>query len=393
MEIKKIGIVGTGPAALMAGTKLLAEGYSVQFFDQKKAAARKFLVAGNGGFNLTNSEECINFIEKYDHDFMKNAVKKYTNEDFIAFLNKIGIPTYVGSSGKIFPERGIKPIEVLQNWLDELIENGAEFYFDHQLIDFDPLQLSLQFQNNTSHHFDTLIFALGGASWEKTGSDGKWQALFQSKNISCAPFQASNSGITLEISEILKDFEGELIKNCAVFSKLVRKEGDVVITKYGLEGAPIYAVNRSLREGLKSFIDFKPMLTFNEVFEKIAASKNTTEGLKSLKLSKAVLAMIKASIVTKDEYLDAKTVANRVKNFQLSFIGFRPIDEVISTVGGIEMCEIAANFQLKRFPAVYCVGEMLDWDTQTGGYLIQGAVSSGYAAALSILNLDQSEEG
>jgi uncharacterized flavoprotein (TIGR03862 family) len=390
MNKKKIGIIGTGPAALMAGTKLIEHGYSVCFFDQKKAAARKFLVAGNGGFNLTNAENLAGFIEKYDHDFIKMAVKEFSNEDFIAFLSRIQVPTYIGSSGKIFPIRGIKPIEVLQSWLSFLTDQGAEFFFEHQLTDFDPLKLTLHFQNKESQSFNALIFALGGASWEKTGSDGKWQPIFQSKNISCAPFQASNSGITLEISEILKDFEGELIKNCAVFSKLVRKEGDIVITKYGLEGAPIYAVNRSLREGLKSFIDFKPMLTFKEVFEKIATSKNTTEGLKCLKLSKAVLAMIKASIETKDEYLDAKTVANRVKNFPLSFSGFRPIDEVISTVGGIEMSEIAANFQLKRFPAVYCVGEMLDWDTQTGGYLIQGAASSGYAAALSIINLGQS---
>jgi uncharacterized flavoprotein (TIGR03862 family) len=387
MEIKKIGIVGTGPAALMAGTKLLAEGYSVQFFDQKKAAARKFLVAGNGGFNLTNSEECIDFIEKYDHAFMKNAVKKYTNEDFISFLNKIGIPTYVGSSGKIFPERGIKPIEVLQNWLNELIEKGAEFYFDHQLIDFDPLQLSLHFQNNTSHHFDALIFALGGASWEKTGSDGKWQALFQSKSIACLPFHASNSGIVLDALDGVKEFEGEIIKNCAVFSKVVRKEGDLVITKYGLEGAPIYAVNKSIRDGLKSFIDFKPMLTFNEVLGKIQASKNTTEGLKNLKLPKSALSMIKASIATREEYLDVKTVANRVKNFPLSVAGFRPIDEVISTVGGIDMLEINDNFQLKKYPSIFCIGEMLNWDAPTGGYLIQGAVSSGYAAADSIINL------
>lgn len=387
MEIKKIGIVGTGPAALMAGTKLLAEGYSVQFFDQKKAAARKFLVAGNGGFNLTNAEKIDDFIEKYDHDFMKNAVKKYTNEDFIAFLDIIGIPTYVGSSGKIFPERGIKPIEVLQNWLNELIEKGAEFYFDHQLIDFDPLQLTLQFQNNTTHHFDVLIFALGGASWEKTGSDGKWQSLFQSKSIACLPFQASNSGIVLDDLDGIKEFEGEIIKNCAVFSKVVLKEGDLVITKYGLEGAPIYAVNKSIRDGLKTFIDFKPMLTFNEVLAKIQASKNTTEGLKNLKLPKSVVSMIKASIASREEYLDVKTVANRVKNFPLSVAGFRPIDEVISTVGGLDMNEINNQFQCINFPSVYCIGEMLNWDAPTGGYLIQGAVSSGYAAAESIFKL------
>lgn len=185
----------------------------------------------------------------------------------------------------------------------------------------------------------------------------------------------------------IKEFEGEIIKNCAVFSKVVLKEGDLVITKYGLEGAPIYAVNKSIRDGLKTFIDFKPMLTFNEVLAKIQASKNTTEGLKNLKLPKSVVSMIKASIASREEYLDVKTVANRVKNFPLSVAGFRPIDEVISTVGGLDMNEINNQFQCINFPSVYCIGEMLNWDAPTGGYLIQGAVSSGYAAAESIFKL------
>jgi uncharacterized flavoprotein (TIGR03862 family) len=385
MKSKKIGIVGTGPAALMAGTKLVDNGFEVHFFDHKKAAARKFLVAGNGGFNLTNAENISTFVDKYDHDYLKTAVQQFTNDEFILFLIKIKIPTYEGSSGKIFPERGIKPIEVLQKWLDYLTINGAFFHFDVQLLNFDPALVSLEFSNGDKLSFDQLIFALGGASWVKTGSDGAWQSIFQARSIQCKPFQPSNSGIELENFDFLKDFEGEIIKNCAVFSKLAKKEGDIVITKYGLEGAPIYAVNKSIRDGLNTFVDFKPSMTFNEIVVKISKSKNTTEGLKILKLPKPVLAMIKASIHSKEEFLDVKTVANRIKNFPLRFKAFRPIDEVISTVGGIDMSEINQSFQLNDFPGIYCIGEMLDWDAPTGGYLIQGAVSSGYVAAESII--------
>lgn len=176
-----------------------------------------------------------------------------------------------------------------------------------------------------------------------------------------------------------------------MFSTEYAKSGDVVITRYGIEGAPAYAMNRDFRNGQKIVIDFKPSLSELDLVKRLQSSKNTTEGLKNLKLSKIAIQWIKIA-VSKEVYLNVELLAKMIKSFHLPVVGLRPIDEVISTVGGIDLLEIDENFELKKLPNFYCIGEMLDWDAPTGGYLIQGAVSTGAKAAHSIiLNFDQSE--
>lgn len=177
-------IVGSGPAALMAGTILLENGFKVHFYEQKKAIARKFLVAGHGGFNLTHSENVDDFINKYDHEIIQNAVKRFTSEDFRRFLGTIKVETIVGTSDRVFPTKGMKPIEVLYNWKNYLLHLGAEFFLEHTLIDFgiDSLTFSHK-QEIKAVNAPVKIFAFGGASWKNTGSDGHWWDLFQKKGI------------------------------------------------------------------------------------------------------------------------------------------------------------------------------------------------------------------
>lgn len=390
-QMKKgiVGIVGTGPAALMAGTILVENGFEVQFFDQKKAAARKFLVAGHGGFNLTNSEEINSFCLKYDQELIRKAVKEYSPTDFTNFLLKIGIETYCGSSGKIFPKKGIKPIEVLNAWLNYLIVKDATFNYEHKLIDFDDTNLTLQYKSDIRIvSFDAVIFALGGASWKQTGSLGDWIDLVEKKNVKCNPFESSNSGLVLTDQLLIPELEGAHLKNCCLFSSEFSKQGDIVLTNYGIEGAPAYAMNRDFRKGHAIFIDFKPSLMERDIVIRLRKSKNTTEGLRNLKLSKIAINWIK-SAVSKEVYLDVEQLAKQIKSFELPVVGLRPIDEVISTVGGIDMKELDKAFQLIKLPNVYCIGEMLDWDAPTGGFLIQGAVSSGAKAANAIVNPDR----
>jgi uncharacterized flavoprotein (TIGR03862 family) len=394
MKKGSIAIVGTGPAALMAGTLLVENGFDVQFYDHKKAPARKFLVAGHGGFNLTNAEELESFCDKYDNEVLKNAVRFFTPQNFIDFLTKIGIETYIGSSGKIFPKKGIKPIEVLNTWLTYLSSKGANFHFEHKLIDIENLNLQFQTkQGKLTINSDAKIFSLGGGSWQQTGSMGDWIDIFANKKIKCIPFASSNSGLVLDSKFLFDELEGGHIKNCCLFSKEYSKFGDVVLTRYGLEGAPAYAMNRDFRNGEKIVIDFKPSLAELEIVKRLQKSKNTTEGLKNLKLSKIAIYWIK-NAVSKEEFINAEKLAKHLKSFRLPVIGLRPIDEVISTVGGIAINEIDENFELSKLPNFYCVGEMLDWDAPTGGYLIQGAVSTGAKAAHSIiLNLGRHEVG
>lgn len=384
MNPKVVCIIGTGPSALMAGTVLAEKGCKVIFFDQKKAAARKFLVAGHGGFNLTNDEDLEHFLERYDQTIIKNAVSDFTNNDFRAFLKKIKIDTYVGSSGKIFPAKGIKPIQVLTNWKNYLFHLGAEFQMESKLVDFHQKEVIVEHKGEIRSTFcDTLILALGGASWSVTGSDGKWKEIFDRKGIRCKPFQPSNSGFVLK--DYNPEYSGQTIKNCKLFSSIDHKMGDVVLTEHGIEGAPIYAMNRSFRENEQIFIDFKPDLGLSTIENRMIKVKNSTEGLKDLKLTKAAIYLLQQSL-SKEEYTDRVFLAAAIKKYRLDIIGLRPLDEVISTTGGVEVAELDESFQLHTYGGIYCIGEMVDWDAPTGGYLIQACVSMGFKAANHIVD-------
>lgn len=380
MDSQTAIIIGTGPSGLMAGTILVRNGWKVLFFDHNKAPARKFLVAGHGGFNLTNNEGLDQFILKYDCDLIKNAVKNFTKDGFIHFLREIGIETFVGSSGKIFPVKGIKPIQVLKCWIDFLEANGATFNYSSELIDFSNENvITSQKGKIQNSKFGVLILALGGASWKKTGSTGEWKKLLEKKGIECKSFEASNSGIVCKDWDELKNREGKFIKNCRVYSSNKFKEGDLTITINGLEGAPIYAFNPEFRLGENVFIDFKPTLSYEQVLEKLLKAKNSSEGIRDLKLSNEINLIFK-KYLNKEEFLDKNKLADNIKSFPIPFQELNAIDEVISTKGGVSLSELDDHFQLKKFAGIFCIGEMVDWDAPTGGYLIQGCVSSGYVS-------------
>lgn len=386
MKNKLVAIIGTGPSGLMAGTVLAENGWNVTFFDHKKAPARKFLVAGHGGFNLTNSDSISSFIEKFDEQQIKEAVTNFTNDNFRTFLEKIGVETYAGSSGKVFPIKGIKPIMVLAKWLEYLEKFDVHFQYEHKLVDFSSEQLKMESHDEVkTFSFRKIIFALGGASWSKTGSTGDWLNLFRQKNIICNSFQSSNSGVVFQSGFDLKPLEGQYIKNCKVFSNSFERLGDITITKTGLEGAPIYALNKEFRIGTCVFIDFKPTVDFDKISKTIVQSKNNTEGMRKLKLSKTSIAFLKL-VLEKEQFKNPEILANSIKKLKIPFASFQPIDEVISTIGGVSFDSVLPTFELLNVSNVYCVGEMLDWDAPTGGYLIQACVASGYSAGKSIVN-------
>jgi hypothetical protein len=299
-------------------------------------------------------------------------------------LAEIGIPTYVGSSGKIFPEKGIKPVEVLAALKNNLLENGATFHFQQELIDFNASELIFKNANETINvSYLHAIFALGGGSWKKTGSDGNWQHLFEQKGIEIIPFQSSNAGMICEHWN--PQLEGTIIKNCLVQFGGSSKKGEVRFTKYGLEGAPIYALNHAFRNGAITLeINLKPSLSDDKIKCVLTVKgQNRSQQLETLKLPKGVIQYLK-SICSKEDYLDDEKIFNVIKNLPFKIKELRPVDEAISTVGGISMNSITNDFRLKNHPTCYCVGEMLDWDAPTGGYLLQACFSSGFVAGNSI---------
>lgn len=383
---QNVVIVGTGPAALMAGSQLLLRGFSVSFYEHKKAAGRKFLVAGHGGFNLSNAEQISEFVEKYSHEAIKQCVRKFDNQQLVLFLDQIGIPTYVGSTGKIFPQKGIKPIEVLNAWISWLKSNGADFYFEHKCIDFTENQVCFSTsQGNQWMDFDYLIMALGGGSWSKTGSDGSWVSLFEAKSIRVETLVPSNAGMNFQFKNDPSLFEGHVIKNVVARMGTQEKKGEITLTNYGFEGAPIYHLNRAFRSNPMDplIIDFKPQWPLERVIEILASAPNSSQGLRNLKLSKAAIWLLKSEL-SKADYLDLNRLATHVKSLPFQMHSLRSMDEAISTAGGIDWNELNSDFSLKKFQRIYACGEMLDWDAPTGGYLLQAAFATGYWVGNSV---------
>lgn len=387
MKEDQIIIIGAGPAGLMAAQILAEKGFKVHVYEQNKAAARKFLVAGNGGFNLTHSEELDHFIQKYEAKEIQQIVRTFDNQKVIQWLLDLGITTYVGSSGKIFPTKNFKPIQVLKAWLETLEKLGVVFHYEHTFIDFDDTTVYLKNNDQKiSIRYSKLILAMGGGSWKKTGSDAKWVETLAQKNIEITPLQSANSGYNTNV--IFHQLQGQYLKNIKVSFGKEEKTGEIVFTKYGIEGSPIYYLNRFTRKHnfpLTLNIDLKPNLSETEIREQLSGSSKISSVLKrNLKLSTTAINLLKT--LNKESYLDLDNLAKTIKKFPIEVLSFRPIDEVISTAGGVAFSALNSQLELRDFPNVYCAGEMIDWEAPTGGYLLQACFSTGFFVANSIVN-------
>ncbi len=386
---KSVAIIGGGPSAFLLAAFLDASKFDVTIYEKNKTTGRKFLVAGKGGFNLTHSEPIEQLIKRYTpSEFSEEALLNFTNTDFRDWLEQIDIPTYIGSSKRVYPKEGIKPIEVLSAILNHLKEKGVEIKYEQTFTNWDTNNNPII--NNKTIKADYTVFALGGGSWKITGSDGSWLETFSKKGINTKPFQASNCGYEIDWkSNFIQKNEGTPLKNIAISCGDYTQKGEAVITKFGLEGNAIYALSPQIREQLDTnatasiFIDFKPSLPLENVLSKIKSSnqKNTTATLKKeLKLSSAQIDILK-TYLSKETYLNTETLANNIKKFPFEIINTATIDEAISTVGGIDLDVLSKNFELKNSPNQYCIGEMIDWDAPTGGYLLQACASIGVSLA------------
>ena len=393
---KQITIIGGGPSAFLLAAFLDVEKFNITIYEKNKTAGRKFLVAGKGGFNLTHSEPIDQLIKRYTpNKFLDNALLNFTNIDFRNWLDQIGIPTYIGSSKRVFPEKGIKPIEVLNAILKSLKEKGVIIKYEHAFSGWDGTGNPVI--NNKTIQTDYTVFSLGGGSWKVTGSDGSWLDIFSKKGIQTKIFQASNCGYQIDWKpNFIKKNEGTPLKNIAISCNNSIQKGEAVITKFGLEGNAIYGLSPQIREQLNTmskatvFIDFKPSLTLENVLSKIKKStyNNTTQILKKeLKLSASQIDLLK-TYLSKESYLNTESLIKNIKKFPLELINTASIDEAISTVGGVDLNAISENFELKKMSNQFCIGEMLDWDAPTGGYLLQASASIGVYLA-KYLNKNQ----
>jgi hypothetical protein len=386
---KSIAIIGGGSASLMLASTLNENIFDVTIYEYNVALGRKFLVAGDGGLNLTYWEEPETFINRYSpKQFLEKSIRDFNNVDLRNWLLDLGIETYVGSSNRIFPIKGIKPIEVLNAILDKLKAQNVRILTKYEWKGWNDKD-ALIFENSDNTILikpDIVVYSLGGASWSKTGSTGKWTELFRNKGVDIVPFQPSNCAFKINWDKkFIQESEGKPLKNIVISCNQKSKTGEVVITQFGIEGGAVYALSPEIRSELSInnastiYIDLKPTLSLNEILSKFRNNESRTISnvlKEQINLNSLQIALIK-SVISKEDFMNADVLSEKIKQLPLQIVGLADIEESISTVGGIALSETDDNFMLKKLPNNYVIGEMLDWDAPTGGYLLQGCFSMG----------------
>ena len=381
---KKVIILGGGSCALFLAAELDNTKYAVSIYEKNAALGRKFLVAGDGGLNLTHSEDGKNFILRYTPSgFLEKHFQHFSNQTFINWLNENGIATYLGSSARVFPKKGTKPVDVLNKIIEILKEKKVSIHYKHDWQGFSE-NGSLLFEHKKNHQEikgDFLVFCLGGASWPVTGSKGDWGKHFEKKNVRVNLFAPSNCAFQIEWpKQLIPQIEGKALKNCRFTCGSKTHLGEAILTRFGIEGSGVYALSPELRQQLKDsgeaelIVDFKPGVSESDLVTKLAKIsgklKYTEHMLQELNLNRTQLALLK-NATTKEEFLEPKKMAHTIKKFTIRAMGTDAIENAISTVGGLDLNEITENFELKKLRHHFAIGEMLDYDAPTGGYLLQ----------------------
>ncbi|MDR0236665.1 TIGR03862 family flavoprotein [Acinetobacter sp.] len=390
MSIKRVAIIGAGPAGLMAADVLSQyKNYDIHVFEQKPSAARKFLMAGKTGLNISHAEAFEQFIQRYDQvEWLKPWIQRWDAIWIQKWMQSLGIESYVGSSGRIFPVE-MKAAPLLRAWLKHLVEQQVKFHYRHQVIDLKHQQLKmidLKSNQINEQHFDAIILACGAVSWSRLGSDGVWQKWLSSSEIET--FQPSNAGVVYPWSDYMQSVFGQPLKRVdAWVEPSVKTQGDIVITHYGLESGLIYKQGRSLRQLIQQnrplvmYLDLLPDQSVQQLVQKLQPSKkqSTANIWRKAGLDTAKSSLLR-ELVDKALWSHPEQLVQQIKHLKIELQGFRPIEEAISCAGGVKEQALTQDLQLKSHPSVFCCGEMLDWDAPTGGYLLTACFATGRAA-------------
>jgi uncharacterized flavoprotein (TIGR03862 family) len=382
-------VVGAGPAGLMAAEVLAEAGHKVIVADAAPSPARKFLLAGRGGLNLTHSEPLGVFLERYGRasERLRPAVEAFAPEALRAWSAALGEPTFVGSSGRVFP-RSFKSTPLLRAWLRRLEALGVELRTRHRLIEFTSNEARLVTPDGDRVFCaGAIVLALGGASWPRLGSDGGWVDFIRAAGIAVAPLQPANCGFRVQWSAHFRErFAGAPLKAIRWTHGENRSRGEAVVTADGLEGGAIYALSSGLRaaierEGSASLeLDFKPDVAADVLARRL--TRMPGQSLSTFLRKAASLPPVAIALLREAGPLsaDPTELAARLKACPLRVTGVAPIARAISSAGGVEWSEIDESFMLRTRPGVFVAGEMIDWEAPTGGYLLQGAFATGAAA-------------
>lgn len=395
----RVAVIGGGPAGLMAAERLSSQGIAVDLYDGKASVGRKFLLAGKGGLNLTHSEEPAAFVGRYRE--RSAEVGRWLDEfDATALRNwceGLGVSTFIGSSGRVFPT-DMKAAPLLRAWLARLRAAGVRFHMRHRWTGWDE----------SGHlRFDTpdgpvavaasaTLLALGGASWPQLGSDGRWVDTLAARGVMPAPLRAANCGFDVAWSPHFSErHAGQPLKNVRIAftgadGRRIERIGECLVSAHGLEGSLIYALSADLRgcmerDGrVKIDIDLLPALDAQKVLDEVSrprGARSLSSHLNSRLGVSGVRTGLLHEVLDRAAMNDTATLAATLKALPLTLLRTRPVDEAISTAGGVRLEDLDAGLMLKALPGVFCAGEMLDWEAPTGGYLLTATMASGRAAA------------
>jgi uncharacterized flavoprotein (TIGR03862 family) len=386
-DMRLVLVIGGGPAGLRAAEVANSAGARVVVCDAQRSVGRKFLVAGRGGLNLTHSEPVEDFPARYgdEPDRWRDLLREFGPDDLRAWATELGVETYVGTSGRVFPV-GQKAAGLLRAWLRRLRATGVEFRTGSRWVGLgrEPDGWRAEFQTadtKFSLTTDAIVLALGGASWPETGSDGTWPAILAAHGVDVAPWVPANCGWEVDWpSELLARVEGLPLKNLTARAGDESVSGELLITCHGLEGGAIYRLGRTLRAMKQPHleIDLKPQLTVETMRKRVASLHDMRDWFRAWKLGAAAVALIET--IFPNECNDCERLMARVKNFTLPLRGPRPIAEAISSAGGVRWRELDQSLMLRRLPDIFVAGEMIDWEAPTGGYLLQGCFATGTRA-------------
>jgi uncharacterized flavoprotein (TIGR03862 family) len=395
-------VIGAGPAGLMAAEVLAQGGIRATVLDAMPSAGRKFLMAGRGGLNLTHSEPLPTFLARYREASprLEPVISAFPPSRLRAWSDELGQKTFVGSSGRVFPE-SFKASPLLRAWLRRLDSQGVQFAFRHRWIGWDD-RGGLKFATAEGERMieaRATVLALGGASWPRLGSDGAWTEILAAKGIAIAPLRPANCGFTVAWSDVFRNrFEGQPLKGAEFKCGDRAIRGEATITRAGIEGGAIYALSADLREAIAAAgeaelrIALRPDFGIDDLAKRLSAPRGkqslTNFLRKAANLSPIAIGLLQEAAIASGETvasLSPDKLAALINAVPIKLSGVAPITRAISTAGGIAFDELDENYMLRKLPGVFAAGEMLDWEAPTGGYLLQASFATGAAAGQGAL--------
>lgn len=395
--MKTVAIIGGGPAGLMAAEKLASAGIDVTVFERKPSLARKFLMAGRGGLNLTHSEDSATFIQRYAEaaSSLKPSITAFTPQDLRDWSAALGEETFVGSSGRVFP-KSFKASPLLRAWQKRLESLNVKIRLNHEWTGWDT-NGALTFKDKGSLRTDAVLLALGGASWPRLGSDGSWTQLLQKGGVDIKPLVPANSGFHVKWSDIFRDkYAGQPLKPVTLSFGAHSVKGEAMINANGIEGGAVYALSAPLRQEIAQngkatlTIDLAPDVSLEKMTQKLKAPRQAKSFANFLRtatgLSPAAMNILRETGKgPKIESLAPADLAALIKSLPLVLTAAFGIERAISSAGGVPFSELDDYFMIRKMPGVFVAGEMIDWEAPTGGYLLQASFSTGAQAAKGII--------